>query len=66
LWHKYQRSHGDDLATHLMNALDNEEVEIAEVFGAVAEDLHGPFAEFEAIAVNGGVKRGPRNRGGGD
>lgn len=45
-----QRGHGDDLATHLMNALDNERVEIAEVYGAVAEDLHGAFAEFEAVA----------------
>jgi len=45
-----QRGHGDDLATHLMNALDNERVEIAEVYGAVAEDLHGAFAEFAAVA----------------
>lgn len=45
-----QRGHGDDLATHLMNALDNERVEIAEVYGAVADDLHGAFAEFEAVA----------------
>lgn len=45
-----QRGHGDDLATHLMNALDNERVEIAEIYGAVADDLHGAFAEFAAVA----------------
>lgn len=45
-----QRGHGDDLATHLMNALENERVEIAELYGAVADDLHGAFAEFEAVA----------------
>lgn len=45
-----QRGHGDDLATHLMNALDNERVEIAQVYGAMADDLHGAFAEFEAVA----------------
>ncbi|MDE3767572.1 relaxase/mobilization nuclease domain-containing protein [Sinorhizobium meliloti] len=45
-----QRSGGQDLATHLLNALDNEYVEVAEVSGAVASDLHGAFAEWEAIA----------------
>ncbi len=45
-----QRSGGQDLATHLLNALDNEYVEVAEVSGAVAPDLHGAFAEWEAIA----------------
>lgn len=45
-----QRGHGDDLATHLMNALENERVEIAEIYGAVADDLHGAFAEFAAVA----------------
>lgn len=46
-----QRAGGQDLATHLMNALDNEYVEVAEVSGAVASDLHGAFAEWEAIAT---------------
>lgn len=46
-----QRAGGQDLATHLLNALDNEYVEVAEVSGAVASDLHGAFAEWEAIAT---------------
>lgn len=45
-----QRAGGQDLATHLLNAHDNEYVELAEVRGAVADDLHGAFAEWEAIA----------------
>lgn len=45
-----QRAAGADLATHLLNALDNEQVEVAEISGTVADDLHGAFAEFEAIA----------------
>ncbi|MFC2966853.1 relaxase/mobilization nuclease domain-containing protein [Acidimangrovimonas pyrenivorans] len=44
------RAGGSDLATHLLNAYDNEEVEIAELRGTIADDLHGAFAEFEAIA----------------
>lgn len=46
-----QRGGGQDLATHLLNAADNEYVELAEVSGAVAHDLHGAFAEWEAIAT---------------
>ena len=45
-----QRGLGQDLATHLQNAYDNEYVEIAEVRGAVARDLHGAFAEWELCA----------------
>lgn len=45
-----QRGNGADLAIHLMNSFDNESVEIAEVYGAVAGDLAGAFAEFEAVA----------------
>jgi hypothetical protein len=45
-----QRGLGQDLATHLQNAYDNEYVEIAEVRGAVACDLHGAFAEWEVCA----------------
>jgi hypothetical protein len=33
-----------------MNSFDNERVEIAEVYGTVADDLMGAFAEFEAVA----------------
>ena len=45
-----QRGGGQDLATHLMNAHDNEFIEIGHVRGAVAKDLHGAFAEWEAQA----------------
>ncbi len=45
-----QRGGGRSLATHLMNSFDNERVEIADVRGAVAQDLHGAFAEWYAIA----------------
>ena len=46
-----QRAGGTDLATHLLNAADNERIEIAEIRGTVAGDLHGAFAEYEALAV---------------
>jgi len=46
-----QRAGAADLATHLMNGVDNEIVEVAEVRGAVAQDLLGAFAEFEAAAA---------------
>ena len=46
-----QRAGGRDLATHLSNEYDNERIEIASVRGTVADDLHGAFAEFEAIAA---------------
>ena len=46
-----QRAGGDDLATHLMNELDNELVEVAQVRGTVADHLHGAFAEYEAHAA---------------
>ncbi|OJU50098.1 MAG: relaxase [Mesorhizobium sp. 61-13] len=45
-----QRAGAADLATHLSNAYDNERIEIAQVRGSVADDLHGAFAEIEAIA----------------
>ncbi len=45
-----QRAHGSELAVHLSNGFDNEEVEIAQIRGCVASDLLGAFAEFEAIA----------------
>jgi len=45
-----QRGSGADLAVHLSNEFDNERVEIAEVYGTVADDLMGAFAEFEAVA----------------
>ena len=45
-----QRALGQDLATHLLNTQDNERMEVAQVRGAVARDLHGAFAEWEAQA----------------
>lgn len=45
-----QRGHGSDLATHLCNEFDNDMIELAQVRGTVASDLHGAFAEIEAIA----------------
>lgn len=45
-----QRGAGQDLATHLLNAFDNAHVEVVEVRGAVARDLHGAFAEWELQA----------------
>lgn len=45
-----QRRLGQDLATHLLNAHDNERIELAEVRGAIARDLHGAFAEWEVQA----------------
>ena len=45
-----QRAGGQDLATHLLNALDNEFIEVGEVRGAIADDLHGAFAEWEVLA----------------
>ena len=46
-----QRSGGDDLASHLMNLYDNDAMELAEVRGTLAQDLHGALAEFEAHAA---------------
>ena len=45
-----QRGLGQDLAIHLLNEHDNELMEIAEIRGAVADDLPGAFAEWEAQA----------------
>lgn len=46
-----QRANGRDLATHLMNAQDNERVAVLGLRGAIADDLHGAFAEWEAQAA---------------
>ncbi len=45
-----QRANGQDLATHLLNAHDNEQVIIEQVRGAIARDLHGAFEEWELQA----------------
>jgi len=45
-----QRGGGQDLAAHLLNEHDNEYMELAGIRGAIADDLHGAFAEWEAEA----------------
>ena len=45
-----QRGGGQKLATHLLNEFDNDRVELADVRGAIAQDLHGVFAEWRAIS----------------
>ncbi|MFZ6769811.1 relaxase/mobilization nuclease domain-containing protein [Undibacterium sp. Di26W] len=45
-----QRGGGQDLATHLMNAHDNELTELVHLRGAVAADLHGAFKEWQVQA----------------
>lgn len=52
-----QRGGGADLALHLMNAHDNERIEIAQIRGTVADDLYGAFGEFEAIAAGTRCKK---------
>jgi hypothetical protein len=42
-----QRAGGDDLASHLMNLYDNDDMKLAEIRGTLAQDLHGALAEFE-------------------
>jgi hypothetical protein len=46
------------LAAHLQNALDNEQIELAEVTGAVAQDVDGALAEFDAYAAGTMAKEG--------
>jgi len=45
-----QRASGQELATHLLNAHDNERIVIAGLRGADADDLHGAFAQWRALA----------------
>ena len=45
-----QRGGGQDLATHVQNAYDNEIAEVVHIRGAVADDLHGAFKEWEIQA----------------
>jgi hypothetical protein len=69
------RGGGQQLATHLMNAYDNDSVEVAELRGAIARDLHGAFAEWHAqskgtqcrkylysLSVNPDHRQGPFTR----
>jgi hypothetical protein len=70
-----QRAGGQQLATHLLNAYDNDRVEVADVRGAIAQDLHGAFAEWYAeakgtkcikylysLSINPDHTQGPFNR----
>lgn len=45
-----QRAGGQNLATHLMRADDNEHVLVQEMRGFASDDLHGAFKEAEAIS----------------
>lgn len=37
------------LAAHLQNAVDNEQIDLAEFRGTIATDIDGALAEFDAI-----------------
>ncbi|MGA2607203.1 MAG: relaxase/mobilization nuclease domain-containing protein [Terriglobia bacterium] len=43
-----QRGGGRQLATHLLNQFDNKNVEVLDLRGSVAQDLHGAFHEWYA------------------
>lgn len=45
-----QRANGRQLATHLLNAHDNERVEVAHIRGTIASDLAGAIEEWHAIS----------------
>jgi hypothetical protein len=70
-----QRSNGQQLAIHLLNAHDNERVEVVHIRGAVARDLPGAFEEWHAVSaatrckkylyslsINPDPRQGPLNR----
>lgn len=45
-----QRAGANQLSAHLLNVSDNEHVELHELRGFVADDLHGALAEAHAVA----------------
>ena len=45
-----QRGNGLKLATHLLNSHDNDHVEVHELRGFTAENLHGALQEADAIS----------------
>ena len=45
-----QRANGQQLAIHLLNARDNERVEVAHIRGAIASDLPGAIEEWHAVS----------------
>ena len=70
-----QRGGGQQLATHLLNSYDNDSVEVIDMRGAIAQDLHGAFAEWYAeakatkcikylysLSINPDHRQGPFNR----
>jgi Relaxase/Mobilisation nuclease domain len=70
-----QRAGGQQLATHLLNTYDNDSVEVVDMRGAIAQDLHGAFAEWYAeakatkciqylysLSINPDHTQGPFNR----
>ncbi len=46
-----QRGHGGQLARHLLNAEDNDHIEVHQLRGFLSDDLAGAFAEIEAVAL---------------
>ena len=52
-----QRGGGQQLATHLLNELENDRVEVMELKGSIANDLNGAFAEWEATATGTKCKK---------
>ena len=46
-----QRGSGQQLATQLLNADNNQRVEILEMRGSIARDLHGAFEEWCACSM---------------
>jgi len=70
-----QRANGQQLAIHLLNAHDNEHVEVAHIRGAIASDLSGAIEEWHAVSratrckkylyslsINPDPKQGPLTR----
>ena len=51
------RAGGAQLAIHLLNAHDNERVEVAEITNSVSRNLHGAFAEWEAASTATNCKK---------
>lgn len=45
-----QRGYGSNLAAHLTNARKNDHVEVVDIRGTAAENLHGALLEMEATA----------------
>ena len=56
-----QRGGARQLAAHLLNARDNEHVEVHELRGFCADDLTGAFVENRHFSAAAGASpRGPR------